>query len=160
MKSTTVRIGLLERVAIGGKGVLPPMANSDEHHEALVAGGRLLEACCQTAALLEPADAAFHNVALPVQLPVVVNGHRAVAPTRNHRFGPQRDDDAAQVVGIVGPVRQHVAGAQSRQQQLGLRDIAGLSPESGARATAVRRRQPEHAAWCRSRPGCGPRPPH
>ena len=96
------------------------MAHSDEHHEAQVAGGGLLEARGQAPALLEPADAALHEVAHPVQHAVVFDGQLAVAPTRNHRFGSLRDDDAPQVVGVVGPVCQHVAGAQALQQRLGL----------------------------------------
>ncbi len=66
------------------------MTNGDEHHKALVTRGSLLEACSQTAALLEPADAAFHNVALPVQLPV--DRPRAVATDQNYQFDPLRHD--------------------------------------------------------------------
>ena len=61
-----------------------------------VAGGGLLVASGEAAALLEPSAAAFHDIALPVQFPIVVDGHLAIAQARNHRFIPLLDNDAAQ----------------------------------------------------------------
>ena len=55
----------------------------------------------------------------------MLDGHLAVAAARNHRFASLLDNEVPQGVGIVGPVRQHVAGEQAFQQRLGLGRVAG-----------------------------------
>ncbi len=99
-----------------------------------VAGGGFLEASSQAAALLKPY--ALHHVELPAPHPVVVDGHRAVAPTRNHRCASLLDDKVSQ-----------------RHSQA---SVAGLAWGPDAHATAVRPCQLGRAAWCRSRTDMGP----
>lgn len=89
---------------IGNEGVLQPMAHDDEHHEPLIAGYGLLEARDQAVALLEPADAAFHNVVLPVQPLVLVDRYLAITAARKHWFALPLNTSGSGVGGVsMGP---------------------------------------------------------
>ena len=84
------------RVNISGEGVLQPMANGNEHYEPQVAGSDLLVGRGQAAVLLELADAAFHEVTLPV----VFDRYLAVVPARPaaHRRPDLRSEARATTV--------------------------------------------------------------
>ena len=121
------------------KGIAQPWASRGEQDKAQIAGRGPFTARGNAAALLQPADGPFHDVALPVPHPVVVDRLLPVTPPRNHRFGPLHHDVKSQIIVIVAPVRQHVVRAD--------RKPAGCPGH-----------RPEHAAWCRSHPGFGPEP--
>lgn len=125
------------------------MAHGNEHHEAQIVGRGLLVARGQSAARFVPADTVFHEVAFPAQHLVVVDGHLAVAPARNHRYVPLCDNEAAQDIVVVDPSLPTAARPEVRRR---------FGPESDAHAPVARRYRPGHAVGCCSRSDCSPGP--
>ena len=103
---------------ISGKEVLQPMAHGNEHHETQIVGLDFVVAHGQSAVRFVPANTAFYEVTFPALRLIAVDEHLAIAPARNHRYARLCDDEVAQVIVVVGPVRQ---------QRLSLKCVANLA---------------------------------
>ena len=76
--------------------------------EAQVSGVQLLKPGEDPAIVLDLVNEAFHQMALPVQMPVIVRGCLAVRAGRNDRHHTQFQDVLAKLLGIVPFVGQYV----------------------------------------------------
>ena len=76
--------------------------------EAQESGVQLLKPGEDPAIVLYLADEAFHQMTLPVQMPVIIGGFLAVRAGRNDRNHPQFQDVLAKLLGIVPLVGQYV----------------------------------------------------
>src|SRR5580658_1929831 len=84
-------------------------------HEFVVASG-------DTSKLLEAAEKALDEVAVPIGCPIVASGMAAVATRWNDRGGIALADEIHQFIRVVSLVGHHGVGARSHQQSLCLRD--------------------------------------
>ena len=71
-------------------------------------------------------DEAFHQMTLPVQMPVIVGGFLAVRAGRNDRHHTQFQDVLAKLLGIVPFVGQYVLASITGDQLLRLGDVVLL----------------------------------
>ena len=94
--------------------------------EAQVSGVQLLKPGEDPAIVLDLVDEAFHQMTLPVQMPVIVGGFLAVRAGRNHRHHTQFQDVLAKLLGIVPLVGQYVLASITGDQLLRLGDVVLL----------------------------------
>ena len=94
--------------------------------EAQVSGVQLLKPGEDPAIVLDLVDEAFHQMALPVQMPVIVGGCLAVRAGRNDRHHTQFQDVLAKLLGIVPFVGQYVLASITGDQLLRLGDVVLL----------------------------------
>ena len=94
--------------------------------EAQVSGVQLLKPGEDPAIVLDLVDEAFHQMTLPVQMPVIVGGCLAVRAGRNDRHHTQFQDVLAKLLGIVPLVGQYVLASITGDQLLRLGDVVLL----------------------------------
>ena len=101
--------------------------------EAQVSGVQLLKPGEDPAIVLDLVDEAFHQMTLPVQMPVIVGGFLvggflAVRAGRNDRHHTQFRNVSAKLLGIVLPfVGQYVLASITGDQTLRLGDVVLLA---------------------------------
>ena len=91
--------------------------------EAQVSGVQLLKPGEDPAIVLDLVDEAFHQMTLPVQMPVIVGGFLAVRARRNDRHHTHFQDVLAKLLGIVPLVGQYVLASITGDQLLRLGDV-------------------------------------
>ena len=94
--------------------------------EAQVSGVQLLKPGEDPAIVLHLVNEAFHPMALPVQMPVIVGGFLAVRAGRNDRHHTQVQNVSAKLLGIVPFVGQYVLASITGDQTLRLGDVVLL----------------------------------
>ena len=94
--------------------------------EAQVSGVQLLKPGEDPAIVLHLVDEAFHQMTLPVQMPVIVGGFLAVRAGRNDWHHTQFQDVLAKLLGIVPLVGQYVLASITGDQLLRLGDVVLL----------------------------------
>ena len=94
--------------------------------EAQVSGVQLLKPGEYPAIVPDLVDEAFHQMTLPVQMPVIVGGFLAVRAGRNDRHHTQFQDVLAKLLGIVPLVGQYVLASITGDQLLRLGDVVLL----------------------------------
>ena len=94
--------------------------------EAQVSGVQLLKPGEYPAIVLDLVDEAFHQMALPVPMPVIVGGCLAVRAGRNDRHHAQFQDVLAKLLGIVPLVGQYVLASITGDQTFRLGDVVLL----------------------------------
>ena len=94
--------------------------------EAQVSGVQLLKPGEDPAIVLHLVDEAFHQMTLPVPMPVIVGGFLAVRAGRNDRHHTQFQDVSAKLLGIVPLVGQYVLASITGDQTLPLGDVVLL----------------------------------
>ena len=126
---------------LGSVDISPqPDESGGEVQEAQVSGVQLLKPGEYPAIVLDLVDEAFHQMTLPVQMPVIVGGCLAVRAGRNDRHHTQFQDVLAKLLGIVPLVGQYVLASITGDQFLRLGDVVLLPPgqdESQGVAQAV-----------------------
>ena len=96
--------------------------------EAQVSGVQLLKPGEDPAIVLDLVDEAFDQMALPVQMPVIVGGFLAVRAGRNDRTQAPFQDMLTKLLGILPLVGNHVLSGIIGDQSIGLSDVMLLSP--------------------------------
>src|SRR3954451_2513893 len=99
---------------------------SKSDNGAVIPGG-FFEAGCNAAELLELAEAAFHEMALRIEMLVQRIFERARRVVGNDGDGFLRGDVLAQVIGVVGCVRHDNLGREAFDQGCCLRGVALLT---------------------------------
>ena len=112
---------------LGSVDISPqPDESGGEVQEAQVSGVQLLKPGEDPAIVLDLVDEAFHQMTLPVQMPVIVGGCLAVRAGRNDRHHTQFQDVSAKLLGIVPFVGQYVLASITGDQLLRLGDVVLL----------------------------------
>ena len=139
--NTSLQMVVLAFTVLGSVDISPqPDESGGEMQEAQVSGVQLLKPGEYPAIVLDLVDEAFHQMALPVQMPVIVGGCLAVRAGRNDRYHTQFQDVLAKLLGIVPFVGQYVLASITGDQLLRLGDVVLLPPgqdESQGVAQAV-----------------------
>ena len=94
--------------------------------EAQVSGVQLLKPGEYPAIVLHLANEAFHQMTLPVPMPVIISGFLAVRAGRNDRGHTQFPDVLAKLPGVVPFVGQYVLASIAGDQTFRLGDVVLL----------------------------------
>ena len=94
--------------------------------EAQVSGVQLLKPGEDPAIVLDLVDEAFHQMTLPVQMPVIVGGFLAVRAGRNDRSHAPLQNVLAKPLGVIPFVGQYVLASITGDQTLRLGDVVLL----------------------------------
>jgi len=76
--------------------------------------------------VLDLVDEAFHQMALFVEMPIIMILLLAIATRRNHRLGATTDDSLAKIIGIIGSISEHKIALVTENQGFCLGDIMPL----------------------------------
>ena len=91
-----------------------------------VSGVQLLKPGEYPAIVLHLVDEAFDQMALPIQMPVIVGGFPPVGAWRNDRSHAQGQDVLAKLPGVISFVGQHLLTSITGDQFLCLGDVVPL----------------------------------